>query len=392
MSHPIQQHAFLKDFTCLGKDCPDTCCYGWNMQINKEHQQLYAEKAPELMAAIDTAASVMRRDPETDYCVKFSSGLCGIQTEYGGAYLGDACHFYPRITRKLGDELLMTAALSCPEITRLALFSDTPFTLVDTTIERLPTSQMELMPETITTKQAQQITAQFLTMASEAPTSPQRIIARLLTVARSLDNLKQENWAEALEFYLPTADGRLAAPEIDSADPYRVLHALALLISSAPKVKRERLYAVVSTMEKGLDCHINWKTREILSNSTHFTAYTTLQQRWQKQAAAALDPILRRWIQAQLAMVSYPFWIYGQSLLDRTIVLALRFVTVRLALMSHVAEDGTPPDSETVIRIVHTLSRFLDHLSDPELSLIIYQDAGWMSDGRLRGLLEDHDA
>src|SRR5579885_2432723 len=102
MNHPLHQASFLSAFRCLGAECPDTCCQGWNMQLDAAMRARYASEAPELLEAVaDDGAGgfIMKRDPQTDFCVKFENGLCGIQQKYGTAFLGDACHFYPRSTR-----------------------------------------------------------------------------------------------------------------------------------------------------------------------------------------------------------------------------------------------------------------------------------------------------
>src|SRR6185369_3566751 len=101
MTKPIIIPEFLKQFRCVGAECVDTCCKGWNMQLGDKTRVMYEEKAPELLSAVagEPGQYVMRRDPKTDYCVKFTGGLCGIQQQYGEAFLGEACYFYPRMTR-----------------------------------------------------------------------------------------------------------------------------------------------------------------------------------------------------------------------------------------------------------------------------------------------------
>ena len=81
MSH--QRIALLGEFACLGADCEDTCCKGWDMQLDQPHRDLYKSQAPELLDAVDEhdGQLIMRRDAETDFCVKYSSGLCLIHKE-----------------------------------------------------------------------------------------------------------------------------------------------------------------------------------------------------------------------------------------------------------------------------------------------------------------------
>lgn len=57
--------------------------------------------------------------------------------------------------------------------------------------------------------------------------------------------------------------------------------------------------------------------------------------------------------------------------------------------MSHLTEDNAAPDEATVVRVVQSLSRFLDHLADPTFSRMAYEEAGWFREGRLRALMGD---
>lgn len=358
------------------------------MQVDQEHLALYAEKAPEILDTIDHAACLMKRVPDTDGCIQLTGGLCNIQSTYSTAFLSDPCHFYPRITRKIGDKTLMTAALSCPEVTRLILFSEAPFHITSTVIDRLPGRVINPVPETMTSTEAEQSISLFLTMAADSALSPESIMIRLLSIARTLSNTEHVAWAGKIKSLFLTADRLTIDAASKVTDPVCILYALVLLLASAPKAKRQRLHDTITTMAKALDCTINWETREIIPGATGFAAYSVLKQRWEQQAEAALAPVLRRWIQAQLAMAAFPFGKFSTQMWERSIILSVRFATVKLALMCHMEEDGTPPDMDTVIRVVQSISRFLDHLADTELSLTIYTDAGWMSKERMVGLIQ----
>jgi hypothetical protein len=111
--------------------------------------------------------------------------------------------------------------------------------------------------------------------------------------------------------------------------------------------------------------------------------------RWQKKAAAALDGTLKRWIAAQLSMASFPFAGFGGDVLERAIILAVRFATVKLALKAQVDENGVPPPPEKVVEVVQSIARFTDHLADPTFSIMAYNEVGWSKERRLRALVGD---
>ncbi len=150
MTHDLLRSRLLSQFTCLGDKCEDTCCQGWSMQMNEAALTRYREQAPELLAAVETEADgspIMRKDPESGFCVKLEGGLCGIYKAHGNEFLGDACYFYPRVTRSLGNQVIMTAAMSCPEIVRLALADEEPCALEEASADRLPQSLKNYLPE-----------------------------------------------------------------------------------------------------------------------------------------------------------------------------------------------------------------------------------------------------
>jgi hypothetical protein len=93
--------------------------------------------------------------------------------------------------------------------------------------------------------------------------------------------------------------------------------------------------------------------------------------------------MLRRYLQAQLAQALFPFSGFGESLTGRITVIGVRYATLKLAL----ATLGEAPAMDEVVAVVQTLSRFMDHLGDPTLSLQIYQETGWVREPRLRALI-----
>ena len=387
----LQHYEFVKKFRCSGAECEDTCCVGWGMQLDPKRQEKYKKEAPELLDAVtsDKADLIMRRDPGTDYCVKFEGGLCGIHANYGDDFLGDACHFFPRITRKFDENVTMSAALSCPEITRLAILGDsTAFECSETTVERLPYSLTDYLPEGIDAKSALAITDAFMRVAGDKDTPPEHCMARIVTVAKSLENINTSDWNNAINFLLKTADSRLSTPEREAADPYRLLHALAGLIGAAPPSKRTRLMEVITTMEKALKASIDWDSLQISSDDPTLSSYPKMLEALPPKTLNTIDRVLKRWIQAQISMASFPFSGFGDTPAESANIMAIRFATVRLALICHASENNGILNEEGIIKIIQSIARFLDHLSDPELSLAVYKDAGWLQATRLQGLLD----
>lgn len=360
------------------------------MQVDPDTVAKYKKESPELLDAVTSgeAEHIMKRNPESDYCVKFDAGWCSIHREKGSSFLGDACHFFPRITRSLGATPVMTAALSCPEITRLALFGEDGFTHLESSTDRLPWSLTDYLPDDMDETDALAVHRAFLEAAGDESVSPEHIMARLGSVARSLQMLDIKSWPAAVAFYLKQADGRLPEPEEDIADPFNLLHGLAGLIGAAKPSPRPRLEQTLCDMEEALNVTVDRSTLALTTSEASPRAYLALRGAWRESWATYFGPVLRRWIQAELAASLFPFSGLGENLTDRITILAVRFTTVRLALMACCqTHNGIPPEEES-IRVIQSLARFLDHLADPALSLAMYQETGWTLEARARGLLE----
>jgi hypothetical protein len=373
MTPTRMQTKAVEQFTCLGDACPDTCCKGWGMQLTPETLAKYKAEAPKLMDAVSSgeAEFVMRRDPATDYCVKFESGWCGIHREYGEDFLGDACHFYPRITRALGATLVTSAALSCPETARLMLYAPEALALSERSEVRVPYSLRNVLPQGLSEDAAVLIHQAFLDVAGDANHSAAHNLMRVSALARAIEMQPVSAWLEALPLYLSMIESRIPPAEPQPADLFNVLHALHGLIAASPK-QRDALMAMVGAMAEILGVRFEAGGGIQLENDA---------------AARALKVLAHMRAQsvhlAQLSQALFPFAGFGTTLSERITIIGVRFATMRLAL----ATLGVQPSETEVVHIVYTVSRFMDHLADPTLSLTMYRETEWVREARLRALI-----
>ncbi|MBM3618991.1 MAG: hypothetical protein FJX23_10680, partial [Alphaproteobacteria bacterium] len=332
-SSVIRRSPFLAKFACLGAECEDTCCKGWSMQVDARTIDRYTTQSPELLDAVmddGSGSFVMKRDAETDICVKLESGLCGIHAKLGSDFLGDACHFYPRVTRSIGSETHMTATLSCPEIVRLALAEDHSALVDGEKPERLPFTVKDYLPEGMDADAALRAHQAFLAVTHDASATPERIMARIVSATHSLSTQPPESWADAVPFFLKMADMRLPAPESAPADAFNLLHALTGIIVASRKPRRERLMATVNDMAAALAVTLDWQNAGIALSPNSAAALAALEANWMQHRAAS-DAHLRRWIGAQLSLALFPFAGFGEDMKSRIHIIAVRFATVRLA-------------------------------------------------------------
>jgi len=280
----------------------------------------------------------------------------------------------------------MTATPSCPEIARLALTSDYGVSFHISDFERLPNALREVVPDGLDAGAATAVTAAFDRLAADPGTTPDRAVARIVTVARSLTWVPVATWADSLDFLVRSADRRLAPPEPSGDDDVRLLHVLVGLIKATRHKPGERLLATVEELQKALGVMVNWETLDVWGDPrvadmrASFGAFLA-------RAAATLAPYLRRWLRLRLALGTFPFAGPGATPEARATLLGVDFAIVRLALAAHSKVNGCLTE-DGIVRVVQSLARHLDHLAEPDLWLALCHEAGWHREARLRGLVE----
>ncbi|WP_246174116.1 flagellin lysine-N-methylase [Paraburkholderia hayleyella] len=128
-------------FSCAGPECPDTCCAGWRITIDKATFQRYkashhSEMKPLFKLHVqrnrhaqkDEDYGLIRLDAAERSCgLQDASGLCLVHARLGEDALSNTCHTYPRHTCKFAGQYEQILTLSCPQAARLALLDDDAF-------------------------------------------------------------------------------------------------------------------------------------------------------------------------------------------------------------------------------------------------------------------------
>lgn len=358
------------------------------MQLTQETVALYQQEAPELMDAVTfgEAEFIMRRDETTDYCVKFNNGLCSVHGKYGEKFLGDACHFFPRATRALGAKAVMTIAPSCPEAARLMLRMDAPFDRVQRPDPRAPFSMKQYLHDGMDDDAMLALHDAFIHAIDGYEVAAQGVIT-IAHVAGRLAMQPEASWAEAAGFYFKQAESAQAAADPSLADAVHIINALQGLMKAAGANTRPRLMAVLEAMADAIGASLDWERVRVIPSDDSAQRIEMMHEAWRGYYAQALSPTLKRYMQMQLSLNFFPFSGLGVRIDERALILAVRFATVQQALMSACMLQEDVPSEEDQVRIIQSLSRFMDHLATPEMSLAIYRELGWYREGRLRSLL-----
>lgn len=119
-------------FSCIADRCPDTCCAGWEVDLDEAILQKYAAipgpLGEEIRKKIVTEEGYTFFRMEKRRCPFLNDrNLCRLILESGEDCLSVTCREHPRFWEEYGDLQETCLAISCPEAARL-LFS-APFRL-----------------------------------------------------------------------------------------------------------------------------------------------------------------------------------------------------------------------------------------------------------------------
>ena len=115
-----------KQFRCIAQACPDSCCQGWEVDVD-EAAAAYYRTLPGALG--DRLRQVLKTEDGATYMALENSrcpmwrqdGLCRIQAELEHDALCQVCREYPRLHMDYGDFSEYGLELSCPEAAKLPL-------------------------------------------------------------------------------------------------------------------------------------------------------------------------------------------------------------------------------------------------------------------------------
>lgn len=132
-SIPAIRPNYAHRFRCIGPECEDTCCQGWNVLIDKNTYEKYQaipdgplrvlveQRLERTGSANDLEYARVKLDENGACPFLAEDRLCAIQKEQGESYLSMTCSQYPRTARRFAGREEWTLTLSCPEAARLVL-------------------------------------------------------------------------------------------------------------------------------------------------------------------------------------------------------------------------------------------------------------------------------
>ena len=120
---------YYKKFSCIGGDCPDTCCAGWKIVIDEKSKKKYRREkgffGNRLNNEINWKEGVFQQY-EGRCAFLNDENLCDIYTEIGKDKLCKTCRLYPRHIEEFESLREISLSLSCPVVAKLILEKEDP--------------------------------------------------------------------------------------------------------------------------------------------------------------------------------------------------------------------------------------------------------------------------
>lgn len=125
---------YFDSFECIADRCPDTCCAGWDVEVDDEAAERYKKETGCLKKYFDRHLTT----DEDGYIFSLVEGrcplldennLCRIQLNKGEAALCDTCRLFPRYFDDYGEIRETGLGLGCPEAARILLSPETDVSL-----------------------------------------------------------------------------------------------------------------------------------------------------------------------------------------------------------------------------------------------------------------------
>lgn len=131
----VNEPQFAAEFKCVGNQCIDHCCQGWDIVLDKNSVNKYL-KSPsiEIRNIASESIEMVKKSHQMWAKIKFAESnvcgfmdehkLCKVYTAMGPSALSSTCTIYPRGNKTYKNEINKSLSLSCPEATRLLLTSN----------------------------------------------------------------------------------------------------------------------------------------------------------------------------------------------------------------------------------------------------------------------------
>ena len=123
---------FYDSFKCTASACNDSCCIGWEIEIDETSLARFKNEkgdlGKKLNENINKNSFILSEDERCPFLK--SNGLCELICQKGGDYICDICREHPRYHEWYGEYTDSGLGLCCDEACRLTFYNEKTITFI----------------------------------------------------------------------------------------------------------------------------------------------------------------------------------------------------------------------------------------------------------------------
>lgn len=367
---------YVSRFACWQGECPDTCCFGWDVFVDRETYEKYQGVMPEGVRIRLVATLVpVTDDPggrPAKVCAADSGKACGLISgdsrcmlwqELGEAALPLTCKTYPRVVQGFGDRLEQTLNLSCPAAARLALQDADAFDFVEAELP-VPPGDIGVVAALAgidlgTMDDARMLALQLL------QTDGLSNVERLLTLGILCDHIdrqvaagEQAGIAAALAEIVDFVEsGEAASVALKIPDEFEHSGSVFAMLTGSllGAARSEHQRATLGEVLAGLGGEASATDAAAIGR-----CYAQARAALTPAAAAEIEEVLRRFLLNELLRGMFP-WGSSGAAMKQYRFLVLLFGGLRLCLTGAAAASADAFDRERATQVTQVFCRLTTH-------------------------------
>lgn len=364
---------YVTQFQCLGTECPDTCCAGWSINVDKETFQQYRRVVQptlkplikEYLVHVDKDSNAKHgkmglRKTDSRCGLHSSDGLCMIQQHLGEDALSDTCYVYPRSIVQFGERFQQGLTLSCPEAARLALTQDDAFAFSSADFTTRLATTAVIAPVRGLTMEAMDDTHIFLIQLFQTPElSNTERLAATGWVCQQIDNLVAEGRQGDIGTLLHEMRDLVESGRIHSVvaqlsrqqDASITLFSI-LFATKTPNSKTDTQAEVLDSVRAGLGIGGSMDWDKITDN------YVRGNQLLRAEGSP-YERLMSHYLLNDLVRETFP-WTQGTAMGHYRRLLT-RYGILRLMLSGMAASTGKALDEASIVKATYVFCRLYQH-------------------------------
>lgn len=205
----VVEPVFVADFQCVGSECRDHCCKGWDITLDKKTVNRYLKSSQIEIRNIASESIITTKKSQSNWGkIKLAPGsncafmdadnLCKVHKELGEKALSNTCATYPRHKRIYQTAVDKSLTISCPEAAKALLTRPDAMLFIQKTVLQANANNFGVMDQEH--KLVNLMTANLIKRSNDA--GPVGLYAIALLFMR-LEKMKQDRGfsVESLESY-----------------------------------------------------------------------------------------------------------------------------------------------------------------------------------------------